>query len=389
MLEIRPVVTEADSATYNARVLVHEDQLVLILDGEGMETYALSDRTIGQVAAALQARHPTNLVVIAHYPFHSASHINEVPIPQSLPDTGINIQAHPGRPEALIGFGAVFSMAEDVEEDDAGLLDQSGFQLDLIGMHQIAGPRSEKAWIPQVYSQFRLGLNSDQRLNVVSTAAPEEEESAPISTPDAQFQTAVEEADQIALTGQFEVVWPLSRSVEVSLVPEYGVSWTRAARFEFPLLRLGPTGSVEPSEQYFNPDLRLLVLRDLRRTLPLSAYGASTRLRFLRDGKIAFYAGGGVIWKEILQRGVRTRRIPGNIIDPNFLQPEVSTPTFQFWRAEFGARLAGIVDVRVDATGAIGNRDISGIPVPAAQDANVELSQILRLVIVKDFPLNP
>jgi hypothetical protein len=310
------------------------------------------------------------------YPLHSSRHIKGEAQPRGIPFIA---KASSGEPAVALGFGVVFAMdAQDGEEAD-GLLGQSGFQLDLTGIHQLRGPSQLRPghaaaipW-PQVYIQARLGLNSDQSLNVVatdSTATPANQANDDTGT---QFEDAVQQADQIALTVQPEVVFPIGPgNAEISIVPEYGVTWTRLQPFVFP--RIEVNGEPQSPENLFDEDLRLRALRVVNQTIPLTNYGTSIVFRFIADDRPLFYIGAGYLQKQVIHRGVTFRRASqGGAPDPNSLRGLSEGVSHGFWRGVFGARIPGVVDVRLDAVTPI-SREAVGPP-------------ILRLVIGKDFPL--
>jgi hypothetical protein len=353
-------------------VLITDDQLVLVVPGRGRDVILLKDRTIGEVADDLTAKYKDDLVVTAMYPLHSARHIGSYPTPQRLP---FSAKASSGQPEVVVGFGVIFAMAEEQDTNRDGLLSQTGFQLDLSGIHQFRGPGAKPAGLPfisQVYLQARLGLNSDQSLNVVSTDSGAVQQSSDEDQTGPQFEDAVEQADQIALSVQPEFVYPLRRGgAEFSIVPEYGVTWTRLEAYRFPIIDV--EGDPQSSEQFFDDDLRAIALRQLNRTIPLRNYGINAVFRFIGGERPLFYVGGGYVQKQVVHRGIRFRRNPVTHAPlSNFLVGEIDAVDHGFWRGLFGARIPGVLDVRVDAVTPI-SRDV-GPP-------------ILRLVLAKDFPI--
>jgi hypothetical protein len=352
-----------------------------MIPSKGDEVYPLSNTTLNQLADAIRARHPNKIEIIVAYPFRPATNLTPNPKPTAIT---VPLSAATPGPYVGLGFGVVFAMtdADDDSEDDDGLLGQTGFQLDLIGSHQLLGPRNNNKPLSgffgnDIYAQVRLGLNSDQRLNVVTSQTNVEN---PASD---QFETAIGQADQVALTGQLEFVWPLKgQPVEVSIVPEYGVAWTQLEPFAFPALPRVLGGDPEPSEGFFDEDIRRPVVRALNQTLPLGAGGVSAVFRFRRSDRLSFYVGGGPLWKETVERGIRyQRRPPNQEIARTILSPVISTPVSKFWRAQFGARMAGTVDLRVDAVGPL-SRDI----VPGESNRK-SFPPILRLVLVRNFPI--
>lgn len=375
-------------------VLVQDNQLILIVPQKGRDIIPFGNRTIGDVADALQAKYPSQLRVTAFYPLYPAHHIGDIENPDTITETHpVRILTSGGQPTVAIGFGIVFAMAnDDIQQNDGGLLSQTGFQLDLTGVHQFIGPRntssthsqtgeqqepqrgSSRPWIiPQLYLQARLGLNADQSLNVVTT------DSLPNDDDDTgtQFQDAVEQADQIALTGQLEAVYRFrGGKAEFSLVPEYGVTWTRVQEFQFPLITVN-RDSVDEAlvdvSEVFDERLVARASERLNQTIPLTNYGASVVLRFISGGRPVFYVGGGYLHRQVIHRGIRYRRLSTTREpDPNSLTPDVDAIFHGHWRGMFGARIPGVIDVRVDAVTPISGE--VGVP-------------LLRLVLAKDFPL--
>jgi hypothetical protein len=348
-------------------VLVVGNQLIFEVPGKGRDIIPLSGRTVGEVADAIQSKYSSDLVVAAKYPMHSAELIGEVAEPSALPFTAI---VKPSAPIAALGFGVMFAMADDDNSNSDGLLAQNGFQLDLTGVHQFSGPTSA-FYLPQLYVQARLGLTSDQSLNVVRDTTASTNPTGPETG--AQFEAAVQQADQIAITAQTELVYPLGNtSVEFAAVPEYGVMWTRLEPIDLPLI-VTSSGTVSSAE-VFGEDLSSAVLARVNQTIPLTNYGLTSFLRFLRDDRVLFYLGAGYMQKQVIHRGISFRRDPTTrepITDS--LRGHSEGVYHGHWRGAFGARIPGIIDVRVDASTPLSVDEV-GPP-------------ILRLILGKTFPI--
>lgn len=368
---------DGGSIDRGTKVLIDDSHLVLVVPKRGRDVILLSNRTIGAVADDLQSKYPNDLVVTALYPLQGTQHLRPEPIPKDIPFTAL---ASSGEPTVAIGFGVVFAMADADAPDRNGLLSQTGFQLDLAGVHQLRGPQAGPARMPilntrlplgQVYLQARLGLNSDQDLNVVSTDSAGVRQDPNNKEPGTQVEDALEQADQIALTVQSEFVYPLTGGSELSIVPEYGQTWTRLERYAFPVIHIG--GAPQNSEQFFDPELRAVALRQLNQTVPLRNWGASIVLRFIHRQKPLFHIGGGYVHKQVVHRGIRFSRDPATSRPVSTsLSADIRAPDHGFWRGVFGARIPGVIDIRMDAVTPMSRK--VGPPV-------------LRLVLSKDFPI--
>ncbi|HEX2077351.1 MAG TPA: hypothetical protein VHG08_06565 [Longimicrobium sp.] len=352
-------------------VNVHDGNLVINTPGRASEVISLGNRTIGDLVNTLQLNHEAELRVSSNYPLYHARVLSGNDSIQAL-SKGIEFTASAEAPVVALGFGVVLSMTDQAASEASGLLSQTGFQLDLVGVHQLfrgARGRAKLLSLPAVYLQARLGLSADQPLEV-----DKQTEASPGPDAAGQFEEALEQADLVALTGQVDLVWPLHQRpthTELSLSFGYGVSWARPEPFVFP--RIPVADSLAAAEGLFDVTRQEEVQQFLNQALPLRDYSGTVLIRFRNGDRPIFYLGAGGVVKDILRRGISfTRDAPGALPHPLSLQHLRETPDDLFWRAMFGARIAGLLDVRVDAIGPIGERDSA---------------PLLRIVLGRDFPL--
>ena len=349
-----------------ATISIRDQRIIISKGGNPPEIIPLGARTINDVLNELKTKFGNDISVGSNYPTYSTSYVGSLG-PTSL--AAVNIPASTDRPEVDIGFGVVFGLNKNTSDaTNSGVLSQAGFQLDAIGNYEVLGPPTKPSVRPLHYLQGRLGVASNQQLNVRT------EQQSSGTAADQQFVAALEQANQIALTGQWDIVFPFSTdpnpTLEFILSPNGGINWTQLEPFTFPTVIVRDT--IRDSEQYFASQLVTQVKSRLNRTLPLNEYGALGLFQFNRDGQPLFYLGGGVVWKEIIERRILFTTASDGTPNPNSLRDSLSTPAQTFWRAAFGARLAGVLDIRLDAAGPIGGR---------AADP------LLRLIIGRGFPV--
>lgn len=304
----------------------------------------------------------------------------------------VSIGGSPDNPDVAFGFGLVMSPSQATtagnETSRRGLLSQAGFQLDLTGSHLIWRPANRPAsttqetkapsrWTPWFYGQARLGLHGNQQLNVGNSQ----------ETP-GQFESAIQQAQQVALTAQMPVAWTVvDNRLDVVLTPNVGVNWTVLDPFVLPTIRVN--NAPRAATDLF-PDLAGDVERELNRTLPLVEQGLQTTLHFRRAQTTMFYVGIGAVRKETPVRSVSfmlqapagstvrrrvscvTRCSASGDPDGMSLVSQFDTPTINFWQIMLGWRMAGLLDLRVDAAG----------PYDRAKG-----EPILRFVIGRSFPV--
>jgi hypothetical protein len=361
----------------------------------------------------VKTRYGDSILMVSPYPLFPSSTLGSLTA-GSLSE-GARVSPSQDRPEANIGFGVVLAMNDDADDNEGGgVLSQSGFQLDLAGRFQLSparmfpkgkdpaggqlvtvglptcptgtqpaqvanAPVEQQGKAPEVSPmpkpkwdrkvgitfQTRLGLGANQQLNVAAQEAPE------AGGAEGEIVSALEQASQVALTGQFDFVIPVANDrLDFIVSPIFGVNWTRLESFAFPSIRVGD--SIASAEPYFNRELVRQTRSRLNRTLPLQETSVMTMLVFKREGQVAFYAGPGLMVKEGVARRIIFDQDSTAEPDNMSLRDSLETPTNTFWRAAFGVRVAGVLDVRVDASGPVAKRD---------------QRPLLRVIIGRAFPI--
>jgi hypothetical protein len=242
-----------------ATVLVDDDQVVIRHDGR-MVVVPLGDRLIRDVMNQLTADvGAANITVTSDYPLYPAAYLGSRGAKPLSAQGGVKILANADEPDVRIGFGVVLALAEpNADRTDGGILAQTGFQLDVVGTHQVIGPgrsdpqkRSEKfrAALPITYTQWRFGLNADQQIQL------DEKEDPQTSLASQQFEQALGQADQVALSGQLDIELFSGKRFAAIVSPTYAVSWTRLQ----PHLRVDASESIGGGNT--RPLLRVLLAR--------------------------------------------------------------------------------------------------------------------------------
>lgn len=369
----------ADSVAVAESTIVFVSQGTLVISEPNEEPYYLDlgNLTLGQVSELLRGKFGDRLSIDAPNPLLLAHHLNS-----SKPDTSSflvgsrpdSLKANPGNPTVGLGFGAQFVLNDPAGNAD-GLLGGTGFNLDIVGTHRLhTGPDRLKnlrgRFAPYLFFQGRLGLNANQQLAVNDTTNSTTEGSR------GQLEGAVSQADQIVLSGQIDLVWPIFEETEFSLSFSGGVSWTKLDEFTFPLIRV-PVAETMRDTLVTATDLFHSILFDdvsnqLREVRPLGDYGVTGLFRFNAVDDVAFYAGAGLGLKGVFKRGIDFDRDENDQPDPNSLRAVLSTESPLFWRLVFGARIEGIAEVRADAVGYL---------------AGERFRSLLRLVVSRTFPI--
>lgn len=353
VLLVRPVGTPLTGAALS----VDDERLVLTFPNRAPHVITLANREIRDVVNELLAEYGDSITVATRYPLYSTRYLK--PMQQDSLDTaGVSVLANPDQPELNIGFGVVFGLADGgPDEGDKGLLSTTGFQLDLAGSYQVSGPGERQPdSSPQdgyfaVYVQPRFGLAANQQLQVSDNEGA-------MSATEGQLQDAIEQADQIALGIQADVVLPVAPRLDFVVSPLYTISWTWLADPGFPDIVVA--GELKRVEDLFDSTLVVRARRALRQPLPLSEFGVQGVFHFRRNDRPHFYVGGGVMKREVpIPRVSFRREHPDSIPDPLSLRGALDPDYRRVWRAFFGARLAGVLDVRVDAAGPVGPRNSS------------------------------
>ncbi|HYE87329.1 MAG TPA: hypothetical protein VEA16_13300 [Vicinamibacterales bacterium] len=318
----------------------------------------------------------------------------------------VEIVANSGEPDVTIGFGVVMSpttpRTDAAGETPTGLLSGAGFQFDLIGTHLFWRPELERTVEPSrptlkpaVYGQVRFGLHGNQELNITG------EEGTALDGVGPQFETAVEQAQQVAATAHVPIAWSLfDNRMDLILTPSYGVTWTAIDPYAFPSIQVAATPKT--FDAVFGTDLVRAAKARLDRVLPLSEWSGQSMFHIRRGENTLFYFGLGAGRKQTPERTIQfttdeaplteprpsrnpnseravrrytcQTRCPAIAVDPTpgSLQANYQTPWNGFWQLVFGWRMAGVIDLRIDATKPFNPE--SGEP-------------ILRVVIGRAFPI--
>jgi hypothetical protein len=330
----------------------------------------LGNRTVLDVVNQLRVS-DTTLRFTSDYPLYPASYIGT---DVEVVGDHIEVLANSDDPDLRIGFGVVLALQPPgTTTQTSGIMTQTGFQLDIVGSHQLYAPISTDLTkdhkYPEIYSQFRLGLNGDQQIQLRATDSG----STSIgSTTDSQFEAALGQADQVALSGQVDFEWSRwNPKITFALTPSYAVSWTRPEAP--PLPRVNVAGVSTAADSVFSAAAVARTQKAWAQVEPLSEFGLMLSANFLQHHEPLYYAGAGVMKREVIQPHARFR-LKGSPAtpDPESLDGYLSRDYVNVWRAVLGARLAGVLDLRVDASGSIGK----------------ELVQpLLRVLIARAFPI--
>jgi len=212
-------------------------------------------------------------------------------------------------------------------------------------------------------------LSNNRQLNVETTQ--------PASS---QVESALQQANQVILTADVPLEWPIGQRVSFFVTPGYGINWTQFDPFTLPSIFVksvvGSTTVTTKTDaaDYFDEDAVLVTRQTLDRVFPLSEFNVSAVFAIKRKTAPLFYFGGGVNATEQLKRTVAFDTADDTLANPiaTSLTGKIDTPMGYGWRATAGFTLAGVVDIRVDAVGPIGGRE---------RDA------LLRIVIARSFPV--
>ena len=376
-----PVLTIVPNGNLgDATISVDADQVFIQrVDGVNF-TVALGDRLIRDVMNQLVAElQQANVTVRSRFPMYPASYIGSKAAEVVPAGDEFVVLANADEPDIRIGFGLVMGLAAaDPDKTAAGILTQEGFQLDVVGSHQMVGPsRTDagkwRALAPVVYTQWRLGVNTDQQVQLESSAKP-----SAGSVTSQQFEQALAQADQVAVSGQADIQWTnATKRFGVVLTPSYAIQWTRLQPPPLPRVLVGD--GFKDAGDVFSAAAVKRTRTDLLRVQPLSELGLMGVLQFLRRDSPAFYVGAGVMSREILVPRVSFERAPpatpsmqpGDPI-PESVRGSLAREAIPVWRATMGAKLAGVLDLRLDASGSIGRQ---------------RTDPLLRILLARAFPV--
>jgi hypothetical protein len=346
-----------------------DGQFIVQLQARPIATIALGDRLLRDLVNQINADFRDELVATSDYPLYPVSLVGDLPAVSVAPGQTVELYADSDEPDLRIGFGAVLALAEPKADGAAGaLLTAAGFQLDIVGSHQIVGASARpRASLPVVFSQFRLGLNSDQQVQV---------DGDPEATAGTEIEHALAAADQLAVSGQLDFEWATwTPKMRLALSPSYAVNWTRLDAPPFPQVTVD--GVSKPAEEVFSAEALARTKQAWANVKPLDEMGVLLTANFIHRDLPLYYAGLGVTRREILVQGVRFGRAKNEDgsageIDPESLVGLLDRRDVTVWRAVMGTRLAGVIDLRVDASGSIGVERVK---------------PLLRVLIARGFPV--
>jgi hypothetical protein len=376
------VIRVAKDEYKNVIVSVDDDQVTIQL-GAVTSTVPLGNRQIRDVMNQIAVDTKDGLGITSNYPLYPASYAGSRPAKTlaAIGDTAMLV-ANADEPDLRIGFGLVMALAEpNPDQTDGGILTQAGFQLDVVGTHQMVGPppRGAKGWalaMPLVYTQWRLGLNADQQIQV-----DKDPETGVAPNAETQFQTALQQADQVAVSGQMDLEFPnVVGRLALVVTPSIGLSWTRLQAPSLPSITVGTERKA--AADLFTADEILRARTNQVRIQPLREVGLMGTLQYRRRGVPAYYVGAGYMRRELARPTLSFRRQPPPAGSPAGTPPgapiqgtltgglnRVEAP---IWRATMGTRLAGVLDVRLDASGSWGTQ---------------RTEPLLRLLLARAFPI--
>jgi hypothetical protein len=371
------VAMAAAIAATTVRLAIDDGQFIVQSPAKPMTTIPVGDRLVRDFVNQINTDLKDDLEATSDYPLYQASWIGPMPVVPVKPGDSVDVYADSDEPDLRIGFGAVLALAEPkTGGDNNGILTQAGFQLDIVGSHQLIGEPETHGWSrPVLFSQVRLGLNSDQQIQVQR----EENTTAGSTTGSpagSQVENALAQADQLAVSAQLDFEWATwTPKMRLVLTPSYAVNWTRVDAPPFP--RVTVDGVSKPAEDLFSADALAQTKNDWANVKPLDEKNLMLTANFFHHDTPLYYAGLGVTRREILVPGVRyirQRADDGSAgpIDPESLRGLLARTDVNVWRAVMGTRLAGVMDLRVDASGSIGRERVK---------------PLLRILIARAFPV--
>lgn len=361
---------------------IQNGELVIVKKTKRIDTISLKDRTVKDLISEVQANYPDQLIVSTTFPLYSTSILHETEPTNLIAGSPVEVFAAPDVPEVALSFGLVMAPSGAAPSADRrSLLSKAGFQLDVLGTLQFYAPAKGVRRMPAFYAQARLGLHTSQEVSVTSKDAPTGNDA--ISP---QVETVLAQADQAALTLQLPIVFAAANNMDVIFTPTVGTGWTQLEPFSFPSISV--EGTLVEAKSLFDAQLFEATQRRLDRTLPLLQYGGIATINFRRANQPIFYIGGGLERAQRIEREVSFRRtpsapgpdraVPRDQAVPSAplrtsLQAVVKTPSDLLWRWVAGFRMAGILDVRVDAAG--------------PTNGNAATDPVLRIVVGRAFPV--
>lgn len=363
-VEIRPD-TKWDTLR-GTTVGVNDGRLIVTVPGRSPYLISLAGRTTVDVVNELNTTFE-GLYASTGFALRSADYIGETDSVATLRDRAPSeLNSRGSDPQVAVGFGALLNLGGPGDPDRSGLLSQTGFVLDVGGVHQLSTYSPNGRGISS-YITARINLASDQDLIVGDSTG---------TVPGAlgQFDLALRQADQLSLAGQLDLVAPLfAPNQEVGLYVGADIGYAELGAPRFPLTVPDSGGVRVPFQDVFSAEALARATGQASRTTPLTTFGAGGTLRFIRDGRIAFYFGLGYQRSELPVQKLRFQRDgAGGRIDPESLTGGVDRRWGDFVRVVGGVRIPGVVDVRADALTSLG---------PTGAEP------LLRIALARTFPI--
>lgn len=346
-----------------------------ILSSSGYESIAFGDRAISELITQLSAKYP-NIGIRSDYPHLSTRLLGDR---NTNPAGPIDIYGRSGTSvSASLGAGLTLNETRQTGTENR-LLSNGGILLDLIGKGEISGHTA----------RLRLGFRSGEALAVqgdqgtVSSGTEDSDGDAPPApppTPGTPLSSLVETSEVITLGGHLDTK-PLLRLGEVSLTfgGEVSVTWAALNSYVMPDSIPIARGERGLLTEHVTATQITQVQRRLDQIRPLPTLLVGPRMIFGTGEDHSFYA--------LLDAGVNFYPVQALRVHlPVAADPDRNRPGLPLrlsgvresegqliWRLGAGMKFAGIIDLKMDASGPLGKRtDVLRERVPA----------LLRVVLV-------
>lgn len=330
------------------------------------EIIELGDRTIAELITQLRAKYE-GIQITSDYPELSTRYLRTGTI-ESKDDVFL-IGGRQSAPtvRGLLGLG--FALNE-IQRDatSSRLLHNGGFHLDLVGTKQFEN----------LALRTRIGFRSGEAISVTQERSDSVDGGEDPSEP-ASVTSFVETAERITIGAHLDYVFGGWEELRGAFGVEVAGSWNALPAFVFPAIRVDSLRV--PINEVFDSAQIAPVRERLDRVVPLGSVLAGPRIIVGPREEQLFYAqlDAGFIHDPVRIFGVRYRvdrdaagQIVRRIPDQPFARVGLSVEPV--WRVGVGSRLAGVVDLRVDATGQIWRR-------------NNEIKPLLRILIGSNLEL--
>lgn len=356
----------------DVQIRIASGNMYISSPGVELEIIELGDRTIAEFMSHLRKEF-AGLELSSEYPELSTNYLQEGAIPKTAGVFKVGGRRAAPTVEALLGVG--FTLNEVRSDANTNRLFQNGgFHLDLVGTKQYR----------DLAVRARIGFRSGEALTV---ARQSEEGATDEGDDDDDPQTAsvtsfVETAERITLGGYLD--WTITRPSDDMLIGfgmELAGTWNALAPFVFPTI---PVDTVrQPVEELFDSLTIARARERLDRIVPLASLLVGPKMVVGPREDALFY---GQVEVGLSQDPVRSFAVryqvetdstgrPVRRREPIALFPVTRQPFEPIWRVGVGAKLAGVVDLRVDAVGQLWRRDH-------------EIKPLLRLLIGSDLAIS-